>query len=77
MSDSLQPHGLQPTRVLCPWGSPGKNTGVGHHALFQEIFPTQGSNPQVSYVSSIARLFFTTSATWEALSKDTVVLVSG
>ena len=25
--------------------SPGKNTGVGCHALFQEIFPTQGSNP--------------------------------
>ena len=26
-------------------GSPGKNTGVGFHALFQEIFLTQGSNP--------------------------------
>ena len=25
--------------------SPGKNTGVGFHALFQGIFPTQGSNP--------------------------------
>ena len=29
----LQPHGLQPTRLLCPWDSPGKNTGVGCHAL--------------------------------------------
>ena len=29
---------------LCPWSSSGKNTGVGCHALFQEIFPTQGSN---------------------------------
>ena len=29
MSDSVQPHGLQPTRLLCPWDSPGKNTGVG------------------------------------------------
>ena len=27
MSDSLQPHELQPTRLLCPWDSPGKNTG--------------------------------------------------
>ena len=27
VSDSLQPHGLQPTRLLCPWDSPGKNTG--------------------------------------------------
>ena len=32
-------------RLLCPWDSPGKNTGVGYHALLQGIFPTQGSNP--------------------------------
>ena len=32
-------------RPLCPWNFPGKNTGVGCHFLFQEIFPTQGSNP--------------------------------
>ena len=31
-------------RLLCPRASPGKNTGVGCHALLQEIFPTQGSN---------------------------------
>ena len=45
MSHSLRPHGLSPTRLLCPWDSPGKNTGVGCHALLQGIFPTQGSNP--------------------------------
>ena len=45
MSDSSRPQGLQPTRLLCPWDSPGKNTAVGCHALFQGIFPTQGSNP--------------------------------
>ena len=44
MSDSLRPHGLSPTRLLCPWDSPGKNTGVGGHALLQGIFPNQGSN---------------------------------
>ena len=44
MSNSLQPHGLQPVRLLCPWNSPSKNTGVGCHFLFQEIFLTQGSN---------------------------------
>ena len=33
---------LWATSLLCPWGSPGKNTGVGCHALFQGIFPTQG-----------------------------------
>ena len=31
-------------RLLCPWDFPGKNTGVGCHALLQGIFPTQGSN---------------------------------
>ena len=35
MSDSVRPHGLQPTRLLCPWDSPGKNTGVGCHFLLQ------------------------------------------
>ena len=33
-----------PARLLCPWDSPGKNTGVGCHTLLQGIFPTQGSN---------------------------------
>ena len=36
---------LQPARLFCPWDSPGKNTGVGCHFLFQVIFPVQGSNP--------------------------------
>ena len=35
MSDSLQPHEPQPTRLLCPWDSPGKNTGVSCHFLLQ------------------------------------------
>ena len=37
VSDSLQPHGLQPTRLLCPWDFPGKSTGVGCHCLLQII----------------------------------------
>ena len=43
--DSLRSHGLQPTRLPCPWNSPGKSTGVGCHCLLQGIFLTQGSNP--------------------------------
>ena len=35
MSDSLQPHRRQPTRLPCPWDSLGKNTGVGCHFLLQ------------------------------------------
>ena len=44
MSDSLGPHGPQPTRLLSPWSSPGKNTGVGSHFLLQGISQIQGSN---------------------------------
>ena len=40
VSDSLWPHGL-----YSPLNSLGRNTGVGSLSLFQEIFPTQGSNP--------------------------------
>ena len=35
MSDSSRPHGLQPTRLLCPWDCPGKSTKVGCHCLLQ------------------------------------------
>ena len=35
MSDSVRPHRRQPTRLLCPWDSPGKDTGVGCHFLLQ------------------------------------------
>ena len=45
MSDSLQPHRLQPTRLLYPWNSPCKNTGVSCHFPSPGIFPTKGSNP--------------------------------
>ena len=44
MSESLRLHRQLPTRLLCPWDSPDKNTGVGNHGLLQGIFPTQGSN---------------------------------
>ena len=35
VSDSVRPHRWQPTRLCCPWDSPGKNTGVGCHFLLQ------------------------------------------
>ena len=37
MSNSLGPHGLQPTRLLRPWDFPGKSTGVGCHCLLHDI----------------------------------------
>ena len=41
------PRDYKLTRLLCPWDSPGKNTGVGCHCCFllQGVFPTQGLNP--------------------------------
>ena len=40
------PMDWQPTRLLCPWDAPGKNTGVGCCALLQGTLPTQGWNLQ-------------------------------
>ena len=37
-------------QILCPWDSPGKNTGVGCHALLQGIFSTQGSDLSLFYL---------------------------
>ena len=53
VSDSLQLHGLWPSRLLCPWDSPGKNTGVGCYSLLQGIFPTQGLNPGLLHCRQI------------------------
>ena len=53
VSNSLQPHGLQPARLLCPWDSPGKITRVDCHSLLQRIFPTQGLNPGLLHCRQI------------------------
>ena len=44
LSDSLWPHGLQPTRLLRPWGFPGKSTGVGCHCLLHYLVSVQFSS---------------------------------
>ena len=41
VSNSLRPHGQWLTRLLCPWNSPGKSTGVGSHSFLQGIFLTR------------------------------------
>ena len=53
ISNSLWPRGLYLARLLCPWDSPGKNTGVGCHSLLQGIFPTQGLNPGLLHCGQI------------------------
>ena len=63
VADSLRPHGLGPTRLLCPWNFPGKSTGVG-------IFPSfsRGSSQPKDWtqVSHIAGRRFTVWATGDA-----------
>ena len=64
----MWPHRWRPTRLPCPWDSPGNNTGVGCHFLLQcmkvksgmgscslpqGIFPTQGLNPGVQHCRQI------------------------
>ena len=54
MSDSVWPHWLYSARLFCPWDSPGKNTGVGCHALLQGMFlaqesPTSLTSPPLAY----------------------------
>ena len=57
--------GPQPARLLGPWGSPGKNTGVGCHALLQGIFSTQGLNLCLLHLLH-CRQVLDYWATWEA-----------
>ena len=53
MFDSLQPHGLQSTRLFCPWDSPGKNIGVGCHSLLQGNLPDSGIKPRSPALQAI------------------------
>ena len=49
----LRRHGLWLARLLCPWYSPGKNTGLGCNFLLQGIFPIQGSKSGLSHCRQI------------------------
>ena len=53
MSETLQSHGLGPTRLICPRNSLVKDTEVGCHFLFWGIFLTQGSNPGLPHCRKI------------------------
>ena len=80
VSNSVQPHRCQPTRLLCPWDSPGKNTGVGCHFLFQcmkvksesevaQLFPTLHDLMDCSLPgSSVHGIFQASIKEWVAIS---------
>ena len=59
------PMDCKPARLLCPWKSPGKNTGAGCHFLLQRFSWPRDQN-HVSCVSCIGRQILYHCATWEA-----------
>ena len=70
MSDSLRPHRLKSTNLLCPWDFSGNNTGVGcHFSSFRGCFQSRNTDniSCVSCVSCIAGRFFTYWTNREAL----------
>ena len=69
MSDSVPPHGLQPSRLLCPWDFLGKNTGAGFHFLLQGDLPIPEIKPMFLAHLLLAGEFFTTEPLGEPKSK--------
>ena len=68
VSDYLRLHGPQPARLLYPWHSPDKKTGVGYHSLLRGIFLAQGSNLGLVHCKGF---FFTIWATREGSGYET------
>ena len=56
---------MEPSRLLCPWNYPEKNTGVDCHFLLQGLFLTGIEQVTLTF-PALAGEFFTISATWEA-----------
>ena len=69
MSDSVRPHRWQPTRLAHPWDSPGKNTGVGYHFLFQCMKVKRESQVAQSCPTQPTRLL----RPWDSPGKSTGV----
>ena len=65
--NSLRPHELQPTRLLCPWDSPGKKYWSGLLCPSPADLPNPGIKPMSLMSPAQAGRFFTTSTTWETL----------
>ena len=73
VSDSLRPHRLQPTRLLCPWDFPGKSTEVGCHSLLENSWLELSNKILVTFCFEIV-LNFRKGA--ETLEKLLIILYS-
>ena len=72
ISESLQLHGLQPTRLLCPWGFSRQEHWNGLPCPSPGDLPDSGIEPVALMSPALAGRFFTTSANWEALLTHSV-----
>ena len=70
MPDSLGSMDYSLARLLCPWNSPGKNTGVSSHSLLQGIFLTHGSNPGLLQADSLLSEWFICNRVWSKLASQ-------
>ena len=75
ISDSLRPHGLQPSRLLRPWDSPGKRTGVGCRCLLRGKFWRGSSLYSTRYSSRSSFLFRSISPRWRRMRAARLVSV--
>ena len=66
MSNSLQPYGLEPARLLCPWGFSRQEYWSGLSCPPPGDFPNPGSQSSSLMSPALPGKFFTTSTTWEA-----------
>ena len=64
-----RPHGLSSSELLCPKDSPGKNAGVGCHAILKWIFLTQGSNMRLLHCRQILYTLSHPGSPWKRIVK--------
>ena len=58
MSDSLRPHGLWPTRLLCSWNFPSKNIRLACHFSLQGITPVHGLKPYLLHLLNCRQILY-------------------
>ena len=77
MLHSLRPYGLWPTRFLCLWNYPDRNTGVGCHTFLQRIFLTQGSNLHLPWPLNCRQILYHWATGNALLLTHNITFISG